>query len=107
MSISFKKVKNLWRKPDDVNPKRRLSRKERAAYELHGHRCHYCGCGGNLTTDHMVPRSDGGPDESWNLVPACRSCNSAKGSKDYFEFWECVLADRVAFEMHMSVRDFI
>ncbi len=46
--------------------------------------CQYCGVKGNsknLTFDHVIPRSKGG-DTSWeNIVTACQSCNSKKGSK--------------------------
>lgn len=47
-----------------------------------GHRCQYCGSShGKMTTDHVVPRSQGG-SESWrNLVCACASCNRRKGNR--------------------------
>lgn len=47
-----------------------------------GHRCQYCGSThGKMTTDHVVPRSQGGA-ESWrNLVCACAACNRAKGNR--------------------------
>lgn len=41
--------------------------------------CLYCGHSSE-ETDHIVARSRGGGDEPQNLAPACRSCNSAKGS---------------------------
>jgi 5-methylcytosine-specific restriction endonuclease McrA len=31
--------------------------------------------------DHITPRKLGGPDELWNLVAACKSCNSSKGAR--------------------------
>jgi len=32
--------------------------------------------GSDATADHYpIPKSKGGPDEAWNLVAACRSCN--------------------------------
>ena len=45
--------------------------------------CFYCG--GFLTVewstlDHVKPRSEGGPDEEWNLLLSCRRCNRRKGS---------------------------
>lgn len=43
-------------------------------------RCRYCGRPAT-SIDHVVPVSKGGKDEPDNLVPACRSCNSSKGSK--------------------------
>ncbi len=46
------------------------------------HTCQYCARpGGNLTIDHIVPRSKGGQDEWENVVVACLSCNVRKGSK--------------------------
>lgn len=45
--------------------------------------CHYCLCAINTLTrtkDHIVPRSLGGLDVRWNIVWACRACNSAKAS---------------------------
>lgn len=43
--------------------------------------CHYCGLPGANTRDHIIPRSRGGPSDTWNLVPACERCNHAKGAK--------------------------
>ena len=38
-------------------------------------------CIGTATTaDHRIPRSLGGPDELWNLQPACGPCNSSRGN---------------------------
>lgn len=48
----------------------------------HGHKCAYCGCSGvQLTQDHIVPLSKGGRHSIGNLLPACQSCNSSKGSR--------------------------
>ena len=44
--------------------------------------CYYCGGTEKLGTDHLIPRSEKGPDEADNLIPACRSCNSSKGRRD-------------------------
>ena len=45
--------------------------------------CAYCGCTGvPLTMDHLTPVSKGGPHTLWNIVPACRSCNSKKGDRN-------------------------
>jgi len=52
-----------------------------AVYELSGHACIYCGATKDLTLDHIVPLSRGGPHCQENLVVACRSCNSSKGDK--------------------------
>ena len=46
------------------------------------HACCYCGETTHLTIDHLIPRLLGGPDDSDNLVLACRSCNSSKQGRD-------------------------
>lgn len=44
--------------------------------------CFYCeqpfGPLRQKTLDHIIPLCQGGPNESWNLVPCCKSCNSTK-----------------------------
>ena len=35
----------------------------------------------DLSRDHIVPKSRGGENVWMNVVTACRSCNSRKGSK--------------------------
>ncbi len=69
------------------------------------HRCAYCrrtaaeafahrlsGADGDsysairLELDHFVPLARGGAHTEYNLVPACRSCNSSKGDRDPFAF---------------------
>src|SRR5690625_2346587 len=47
--------------------------------------CAYCDTVGRTTSDHILPKSRGGPDTGDNIVRSCRSCNSRKGSKDLFE----------------------
>jgi len=43
--------------------------------------CQYCGSGSDLTIDHVIPKSRGGPDTWENLVTACNSCNHKKGNR--------------------------
>ena len=45
--------------------------------------CAYCP-NETTSTDHLIPRLRGGPEDADNHVPACRFCNSSKGSKDVF-----------------------
>lgn len=65
-----------------------------------GGQCVYCGSSHKLTLDHIKPRIDGGSHEAENLVTACQSCNSKRGSMDIadfvqtFEGWE-LIADRI------------
>ena len=43
--------------------------------------CQYCGGTGELTFDHVVPRSAGGVTSWENVVAACAPCNLRKGSR--------------------------
>lgn len=43
--------------------------------------CQYCGARGDLTFDHVVPRSAGGVTSWENVVAACGRCNLRKGAK--------------------------
>ncbi len=46
--------------------------------------CQYCGrqpIAGELTIDHVVPRSQGGPSTWENCVLACVNCNHVKGNR--------------------------
>ena len=49
--------------------------------------CVYCGTGGSLTLEHMLPRARNGPDIPENAVWVCASCNSKKGSKRLYEWY--------------------
>ena len=43
--------------------------------------CQYCGARGDLTFDHVVPRSKGGVTSWDNVVAACSPCNLKKANK--------------------------
>jgi len=43
--------------------------------------CIYCGKKKDLTLEHILPRSRGGPDTTDNAVFVCKACNSSKGDK--------------------------
>lgn len=47
----------------------------------YGGKCAYCGVGGPLHMDHVVPLSRGGSHTIGNVVPACPPCNLSKGGK--------------------------
>jgi 5-methylcytosine-specific restriction endonuclease McrA len=50
--------------------------------EHYHHRCVYCNKHSErLTQDHITPLSKGGSHTVSNIVPACRSCNSKKGTR--------------------------
>lgn len=61
----------------------RLGKVARQIKARDNHECQYCGStaeesGAPLQLDHIVPRSQGGPDTAENLVVSCRSCNCAR-----------------------------
>jgi 5-methylcytosine-specific restriction endonuclease McrA len=53
-----------------------------ARFAQFGHCCAYCGATGDLHIEHVVPISFGGTHVLSNIVPACKSCNFNKASKD-------------------------
>lgn len=55
----------------------------------HNYTCAYCGISGvAMTQDHIIPLSRGGSHTASNVTPACRPCNSSKGTKT-LEEWTC------------------
>jgi 5-methylcytosine-specific restriction endonuclease McrA len=74
---SRSKAKNAW-----IDPAPTLT--NNALFSRDQHVCLYCGCHfhkGELTRDHVMPVSKGGPDDWNNVVTACWSCNVRKGSR--------------------------
>src|SRR6202042_348504 len=56
--------------------------------------CQYCGtilASGELTLDHVIPRSRGGLSTWENLVACCHPCNRRKGNKMLHELEEMKL----------------
>ena len=43
--------------------------------------CQYCGSQGDMTFDHVVPRSRGGKTTWQNVVASCGPCNLRKGAR--------------------------
>jgi len=65
-------------------PPRKVSFNRPNLYRRDEHTCQYCGeelPPKNLTIDHVLPRSKGGPTTWENTVAACRSCNQRKADK--------------------------
>ncbi len=67
-------------------PRPRVKLTRREVFIRDGWTCQYCGRqAGDLTIDHVVPKSKGG-EHSWeNLVSACKPCNHRKGGKSLGE----------------------
>ena len=63
-------------------PRMGISVSRSAVFQRDGYTCQYCGAvGGNLTIDHVIPRSRNGKHEWENVVTACAECNHKKGGK--------------------------
>jgi 5-methylcytosine-specific restriction endonuclease McrA len=63
--------------PRDTH-RRKITR--RAVFARDDWTCQYCGARSNLTVDHVVPRSKGGPSSWDNIVASCAPCNRRKGN---------------------------
>jgi 5-methylcytosine-specific restriction endonuclease McrA len=68
--------------------------------------CQYCGeifAPGDMTLDHVIPRSRGG-DSTWeNLVACCRACNRRKGNRMLDEIDDMILLrEPRPFSLHTS-----
>jgi 5-methylcytosine-specific restriction endonuclease McrA len=63
--------------PRDTH-RRKITR--RAVFARDNWTCQYCGTRANLTVDHVIPRSKGGPSSWENIVAACAPCNRRKGN---------------------------
>lgn len=66
---------------DYVKPRKRVAFTRFNLFLRDEFACQYCGGGGELTFDHVVPRSRGGLTSWENVVAACSRCNLKKGSR--------------------------
>lgn len=48
-------------------------------FKRDGYVCQYCGDSRDLTLDHLIPKARGGKSTWFNLVTACKRCNTRKG----------------------------
>ena len=64
--------------PRDTH-RRKITR--RAVFARDDWTCQYCGSRSNLTVDHVIPRSKGGPSSWENIVASCAPCNRRKGDR--------------------------
>ncbi len=68
----------------DRLPKQKVTFNRRNLYARDANRCQYCGKHyptTELSLDHVVPRSQGGPTSWENVVCACLRCNVKKGGR--------------------------
>lgn len=82
----WKKLKSGEIKMSDTMREWKLERKTERE-------CIYCGSEENLQTDHIIPKSKGGPDSSDNVIDSCQKCNLQKSNKDIFEFCSLIGID--------------
>lgn len=81
---AFHNERHLKASVENAGPKQKTTYpKEWAAtrakvFALKGSQCAYCGADASHV-DHKTPRARGGSNDLENLVPACASCNIAKG----------------------------
>jgi 5-methylcytosine-specific restriction endonuclease McrA len=66
---------------DFIKPQKRVAFTRFNLFLRDGFCCQYCGSKGELTFDHVLPRSCGGVTSWENVVAACSPCNLHKGSK--------------------------
>ena len=72
-------------KQDSVRATRRVTGAYDESYAARGlSACWICGSefteSNKKHNDHLIPRSLGGPDESWNMAPACAYCNMSRNN---------------------------
>lgn len=61
-------------------------------FNLSNGKCVYCGAKAE-EIDHIIPRSNGGTNSTYNLVAACRACNQMKSNLSLKEFGKLVGKD--------------
>ncbi|NHF74058.1 HNH endonuclease [Paracoccus xiamenensis] len=66
---------------DFVKPQKRVAFTRFNLFLRDGFECQYCGSKGDLTFDHVVPRSRGGVTSWENVVAACSPCNLRKANR--------------------------
>jgi 5-methylcytosine-specific restriction endonuclease McrA len=67
--------------------------------------CQYCATvlpSGELTLDHVIPRSRGGSSTWENLVACCHTCNRRKGNQFATEAGMKLMREPRAFNLHTS-----
>lgn len=79
------------------NDKYRTKEIDKWVWARTGGRCCYCGDGLNpferngYTVEHIIARAKGGTNESENLFPCCKKCNSQKNAKSVEQYREYLM----------------
>ena len=70
--------------------------------EMYEHRCVYCYQElDHPTQEHIVPIVEGGRHDESNVVPACKSCNSKKGSRSLLRY---LYKERLNWQLPMAIQ---
>ncbi len=83
---------------------KRIARVE--AWTRQGNLCFWCRseiARHEVTAEHMIPRSQGGSNQAWNISAACYPCNSARGAVNPTQF-RSMLRGKVAQD-HSRIRE--
>lgn len=74
------------------------------ALDYFNHACAYCGNESELIQEHVKPISQSKDYTKYNIVPACRSCNSSKKLKTLDEF--LAFSDTFTKERYLNIKSF-
>ena len=101
-------VPSVIRRRIYINVRRRReasSMKRLRIYMRDKFRCQYCGekkAAGELTLDHILPRSRGGDNSPVNIVTACEACNNRKGDRTPAEARMPLLTSQSALRVQLE-----
>jgi 5-methylcytosine-specific restriction endonuclease McrA len=101
-------VPSVIRRRDYINVRRRreaAGAKRMRIYLRDKYRCQYCGekkGAGELTLDHILPRSRGGDNSPVNIVTACVECNQRKGNRTPDEARMPLLTSQTALRVKLE-----
>ena len=85
--------------PADLTGEFSQAKKNRVLKQGHPCRCFYCNCSiekKDMTLEHVLPKSKGGPDHIANLVLACGPCNELMANRTIHE--KMTLRDKIRAE---------
>ena len=71
----------------ELTPRLAKRRFREEIYKDWDHKCAYCGDTAT-SLDHIIPKFKSGCSSRHNLIPACRRCNSNKGSDEMQRWYE-------------------
>jgi len=101
-------VPSVIRRREYINVRRRreaAGARRMRIYMRDKFRCQYCGekkSAGELTLDHILPRSCGGVNSAVNIVSACGLCNGRKGSRTPDEARMPLLTSQTALRVKLE-----